>query len=86
MRRHPALIFLIPLEHRELNHPKEPKVIRVQQLVPVVVLLSQRHPELPAKFQSFALFAVETSQNYQIVFGWIYAFFHLRHRPRKIAF
>ena len=39
VRRVPAIVFVIPLEHREIHHPQELEVFRIEQLVPVVELL-----------------------------------------------
>src|SRR2546421_77101 len=39
VRRHPAIILVVPLEHRKIHHPQELKILRVQQLVAVVELV-----------------------------------------------
>ena len=38
----PAVVLLVPLEHREIHHPEELEILRVEQLVAVVELLRAR--------------------------------------------
>ena len=49
VRRVPAVLLLVPFEHREIDHPQPLKILRVEQLVPVVVLLRHVQPQLPAR-------------------------------------
>ncbi len=48
VRRVPAVLFLIPFEHREVHHPQELEILPVQQLVAVVVFLRGVQAQLPA--------------------------------------
>src|SRR5690242_11234497 len=75
MRRVPALLFLVPLEHRKIDYPEELEIARIEQLVPVLKLLRAKEAELPASlldrfFGAMALgFAGRGSQNQEIVFA-----------------
>ena len=51
VRRVPALLFLVPFEHREIDHPEEPEIAGVEQLVAIVILLGGEQPQLPAGLQ-----------------------------------
>ena len=48
MRRVPAILFVVPFEHREIHHPEELEILGVEQLVAVVVLLRGVQTQLPA--------------------------------------
>ncbi len=48
VRRVPALVLFVPLEHREVHDPQEFESLRVEQLVPIVVLLRGEQPQLSA--------------------------------------
>ncbi len=75
MRRVPAVLFLVPFEHREIDHPERFEIHGVQQLVAVVVLLPGEKAELPASlverlFGALALGRSRPSSDYQqIVIG-----------------
>src|SRR6185369_17057393 len=51
MRGVPALIFFVPLEHREVHHPQKLEHCGIEQLVAVVVLLTSEHAELTARLK-----------------------------------
>src|SRR5277367_2734040 len=55
MRRVPALLLLIPLKHRKIDHPEELKILRVQQFVAIVVLLTGKQAKLAARLEESLL-------------------------------
>src|SRR5687767_7455990 len=43
----PALLPVIPFEHRKIHHPQKPEVLRIEQAVPLTVLLSGMQAQGP---------------------------------------
>src|SRR5258708_16261465 len=48
VRRVPALLFFIPLEHREIHHPQQFENGGVEKFVTIVVLLSGEQSQMAA--------------------------------------
>ena len=48
VRRVPAPVLIVPLEHGEVGHPEELEILRVEQFVPVGELLRAVQAQLPA--------------------------------------
>ena len=75
VRRHPALIFFVPFEHREVDHPEEFQDFGIEELVPVVVFLGDLQPQLAAGEQHSSSgqralrLAGPAREHQQVVFG-----------------
>ena len=81
----PALFFLVPLEHREVGHPQELKILRIQQLVLVGIFLRGVKAQLAARHQHRLLgtlalgFARPSCEHQQIFLGCPTTLTDLRH-------
>ena len=75
MRRVPALVFLVPLEHGKVHDPEEPEFLGIEQFVAIVILLRGEQAQLSARLvhgllgpMSFRL-ARPGGQQQQVLFG-----------------
>ncbi len=68
----PALLFFIPLKHREVGHPQEAEILGVEQLVAFVIFLPRLEAKLPGGqkhgiFRALSLgFGAPAAQNQQV--------------------
>ena len=71
----PAVLFVVPFEHREIHHPEELEILGVEELVPVIIFLGGVQAKLSASlierlFGTLAFGARRpTGEQQQIVFS-----------------
>src|SRR5712691_1638330 len=91
VRRIPAMLPFVPLEHRKIDDPQESQIFRVQKLMTVVIFLPRRQPELPGRdqnrfFGALALgLARPSGEQEQILLGGAGTLANFGHSVRKIA-